>query len=134
MRLAGKKINDIAVEVNRHRNTISNYLKNVENYGCSKRSGRISALDERTKRRVRHLAAVENMSCRQIKVKLDLAMSRQRIHQVIKDDIKHSYENKIPKPPLTQKHKNARIKFVEKYKFWDDEFNNVIFSDEKSLT
>ena len=60
------------------------------------------------------------MSCRQIKIELDLNITRQRIQQIIMADLGLLYENKIPKPRLTQRHKNARIAFVEKYKFWKE--------------
>lgn len=133
MRLAGKGIGEIAAKINRHRNTVSNFLKDPENYGSKKRSGRIPTIDQRTKRRIRNLATRENMSCRQIKVELGLHVTRQRVQQLIKDDIGLNYENKIAKPRLTQRHKNARIAFAEKYKFWEEEFETVIFSDEKKF-
>lgn len=133
MRVAGKKIGEIAAAINRHRNTVSNFLKDPESYKSSKRSGRIPTVNERTKRRIRHLAANDNMSCRQIKVELGLKVTRQRVQQLLKDDLGLQYENKVPKPRLTQRHKVARIAFAEKYKFWDEEFEAVVFSDEKKF-
>uniref|UniRef100_A0A1B0BU79 Uncharacterized protein n=1 Tax=Glossina palpalis gambiensis TaxID=67801 RepID=A0A1B0BU79_9MUSC len=41
MSFAAKKIGEIAVAIGRHRNMVSNILKDVENCGCIKRSGRI---------------------------------------------------------------------------------------------
>lgn len=133
MRLGGKKIFEIALEIKRHRNTVSNFLKNSSKYGTNKRSGRKSTIDIRTKRHIRQLASNGSMSCRQIKVELGLNVTRQRVQQIIKTDIGLRYENKVPKPPLTKRHKEARIAFAEKYKFWEEEFESVIFSDEKKF-
>ncbi|KAI8122783.1 Transposable element Tc3 transposase [Lucilia cuprina] len=125
MRHAGMRICYIAAATNRHRNTISNFLKDPRNYGSIKRIGRIPTVNQRTKRRIRHLAAEKNMSFHQIKVELDLNVTRQCIQQLIKADLGLRYENKIPKPRLAQHHKNARIAF--------EKFENVIYSDEKKF-
>lgn len=42
-----------------------------------------------------------------------------------------SYEKKLLKPELLPRRKVARLQFANKYKFWDIEWKNVIFSDEK---
>lgn len=131
MSQSGMKVGQIAASVKRHRNTIMNFLKNPNNYGATKRSGRISTIDNRSKRRIQQLATNIHMSCRQIKVELGLNATKQRVHQIIRQDLGLKYENRVPKPRLKQHHKIARIAFYEKYKFWEEEFESVIFSDEK---
>lgn len=37
------------------------------------------------------------------------------------------------KPPLTQKHKNARLEFAKNDMTWDEKWKNVIFSDKKKV-
>uniref|UniRef100_A0A1A9UD70 Tc3 transposase DNA binding domain-containing protein n=1 Tax=Glossina austeni TaxID=7395 RepID=A0A1A9UD70_GLOAU len=95
MRLIGEESGETAVAINRHRNTVSNYLKDPDNYGCIKHSGHIPTVDQRIKWRIRHLAINENMSCRQIKVELGLIVRRQRIQQYLKHNIGLRCENKI---------------------------------------
>ena len=39
----------------------------------------------------------------------------------------------IPKLKLTPRHKTSRLAFAEKYKFWEEEWRKIIFSDEKKF-
>lgn len=133
MSQSGMKVGEIAASVKRHRNTIATFLKNPDNYGINKRSGRKCTIDDRSKRHIQQLATKNHMSCRQIKVELGLNVTKQRVHQIIRQDLGLKYENRVPKPCLKQRHKNARIAFYEKYKFWDEEFESVVFSDEKKF-
>uniref|UniRef100_A0A1A9ZD57 Uncharacterized protein n=1 Tax=Glossina pallidipes TaxID=7398 RepID=A0A1A9ZD57_GLOPL len=53
IKFARKKMGETAVAINRRPNKVSNYRKGPDSYGCIKRSGHISAVDQRTKRRRR---------------------------------------------------------------------------------
>ncbi|KAL7726528.1 hypothetical protein ACLKA6_001150 [Drosophila palustris] len=118
----GKNITYIAARVNRHRNTIANFLKNPETYGQNKRSGRPTDIDMRCKRQIRRLAVEDNKSCTEIKRQLQLDISSRRINQILKgnDFVKYASCDAIPR--LLNRHITARLAFGEKYKFWSDEF------------
>ncbi|KAI9581675.1 hypothetical protein GQX74_009992 [Glossina fuscipes] len=62
-------------------------LDEPDNYDCIKGIGRIPTIHRRMKRRRRHLVTNENRNFRQIKEKLGLNITRQRMQQLLKDDI-----------------------------------------------
>lgn len=130
---SGMKIGEIAARVNRHRNTIRNFLDDSENYAKIKRSGRKPMVCDRTKREIGRLAVFKNMSAGQIKAELDLQVTRRRIQQILHESSNIRYENRSAKPRLFPHHRKARLQFAEKYKFWHEEWRNVIFSDEKKF-
>jgi len=130
---SGQTISYIAARLNRHRNTISNFLKNPENYGKIKRSGRPTEIDERCKRQIRRLAVQDNKSCMEIKGQLNLDVSKRRINQILNQNKMVTYGSRDAVPRLLKRHITARLQFAEQYKFWSEEFKKVIFSDEKKF-
>lgn len=129
----GSSIKEISTRIKRHRNTVSNYLKNPNNYGCIKRNGRKPTVDDRCKRKIRRLAALKDMSAGQIKHQLGLNVTKRRVQQILSTCEHLKYRKRLPKPKLLEKHKVARMGFAETHKFWDDEWQSVIFSDEKKF-
>lgn len=53
----------------------------------------------------------------QLKAELGLDVIKQCVHQILRKYLYLKYQNRLPKPWLKQRHKNARISFYEKYKF-----------------
>lgn len=86
MREKGSQIAEIAAALNRHRNTITNFLKEPFNYGSIKRSGRKPTIDARGKRHIKRLAVVEGMSSGRIKHHLGLEVTRNRIVQILNEN------------------------------------------------
>jgi len=129
----GVKVCEIARRLKRHRNTIGNYIKNPGKYAQNNRKGAVPKVDARTKRHIRALATVKTMSCGQIKNELKLPITRQRVQQICRKDLKLKYDARVRTPKLLPRHKKARLAFYERYKFWDSEFHKVIFSDEKKF-
>lgn len=129
----GMKSGEIGDRLQRHRNTIINFLKNPNNYGLTKRSGRKSSITTRCKREIRRLAVEKGMSCNQIKAHLKLPISRHRVIQILHENKSIVYDSRVPEPRLLKRHMCARLTFANKYKFWDDEWHNVVFSDEKKF-
>uniref|UniRef100_A0A1A9VGA2 Transposase Tc1-like domain-containing protein n=1 Tax=Glossina austeni TaxID=7395 RepID=A0A1A9VGA2_GLOAU len=120
----------MAVGRNRPRSKVPNYLKNPDNYSCIKRNARTRTVDQRRKEPKRHLATNKNTSYRQINAELGLNVTRQRVQEVFKEGSLR-YEHKIAR--LTARYENARIAFVNKYKCWEEEFGNTIFSVEQNF-
>jgi len=77
----GVKVGVIATTINRHRNTISNFLKSPQKHAQNNRKGAVPKVDERTKLHVRALATEKMMSCAQIKAELKLPITRQRCNK-----------------------------------------------------
>lgn len=133
-RESGRTIRDIALTLNRSKTTIQNYVKNPTSYGTLKRCGRHPKVSDRDKRSIKRLAVTNNFSCGQIKAKLCLNITPRRINQILNNNLHITKQKTLPKPKITPRHKDARLAFAEKYKFWEEEWKNVLFSDEKSLT
>lgn len=133
LRLKGETIRSIALKTNRNKCTINNFLKNPEEYGRTKRSGRPPKLTDREKRQIKRLAVNKKISPSQIRQKLTLPVSTRRIQQLLSADKNLKYQKRLAEPRLLPRHKSARLTFAEKYKFWDTEWQSVIFSDEKKF-
>ncbi|KAK9685314.1 Tc3 transposase [Popillia japonica] len=56
----------IARKINRSEHVVRNFLKNKENYGKKKRSGRPHALSSRDKRRILRVASNSSLTAREI--------------------------------------------------------------------
>lgn len=63
----------------RYCNMMSKFLKDHENYGCTKCSERIPNVDQKTKLHIPHLAVNENMTCKNRKVELGANVRTQRL-------------------------------------------------------
>jgi len=113
---SGQTISYIAARLYRHRNTISNFLKNPESYGKIKRSGRPTEIDERCKRQIRLLAVQDNKSCMEIKGQLNLDVSKRRINQILNQNKMVKYGSRDAVPRLLKRHIAARLQFAEQYK------------------
>lgn len=124
---------EIAKKLNRSRCLINNYIRKGKNYGTLKRPGRPPLVTQRQKREIKRVIHDENLSARNIKHQLDLQIGVRRLQQIMSKDLDLSYEKKLGKPLLTPRHKLARLRFAEKYRFWDYEWKNVVFSDEKTF-
>lgn len=111
----GPEIKKIAERINRHRNTITNFLKCPSSYGTAGRSGRKTNIDARCKRRIQHLAVVEGISSGQIKSQMGLNITRSRIVQILHENPKVIHTSMTRQPNLLPRHTNARLAFATKY-------------------
>lgn len=126
-------IRQIAIELHRSFTVIRNYLINRKNYG-KKRVGRTKcAISDRERRRILKEASNSTLSARQIKAKLNVNASLRTVQRTIKK-CPHLKRMKLRrKPALKQHHKRARMEFAEKHIRWTNEWNNVVFTDEKKF-
>lgn len=123
----------IAMEINRSRAVVQNYLKCPDSYDTIKRSGRKPTLSRRTENIIFKKATQELKNATQIKADLGLGMSTQQIRRIIKSAGPVVYRKMLPKPRLKPHHIEARLAWARKYMTFDEEWKKVVFSDEKKF-
>lgn len=129
----GYSLREIARRIGRSRDAVTNYIRLGSKYATKKRPGRPSYLTDRDKRRMIHLAVNSKLSSAKIKANMNISVTSRRIRQVLSSEENLSYRKTVPVPRLLPRHKNARLRFAEKHRFWDDEWSTVVFSDEKKF-
>ena len=129
----GMSTAEIARRLSRSRSAIANYLSAPENYGTSARSGRPKALTKRSENCLFRMASNESLSSKQLKDRLELRVSARTVRHYLYNCPFLKYEKMNAKPPLTAEHKSARLQYARSHHFWNLEWNNVIFSDEKKF-
>lgn len=133
LREKGKTIREIAEIVEISKTSVNKFITNPKDYNIERKRGRPACVSDRDMRRIKQLAVNKNVSARQIKSELSLNITPRRIQQILSADMNIRYENMEHKPKLNARHKRARLEFAEKYKFWTNQWTNVIFSDEKKF-
>lgn len=123
---------DIARRIGRSHTVVINYLKDPELYATTKRKGRTPKLSQRQRREIIRKASNSSISLRQIKVTLNLNVSRETVRQVLKTCPFIKYAKRMKVPKLTQAHILRRLSFAMKHikRIW----RHTIFSDEKKFT
>lgn len=124
---------EISRRLNRSSCVIDNFIKLGDKYSTKKRKGRIPTVTERDKREIKRLALTETFSAKEIRGQMDLGVGIRRVQQIMKTDLNLTYDKKCAKPSLENRHKKARFRFAEKYRFWDEEWKSVVFTDEKKF-
>lgn len=124
---------EISRRLNRSSCVIDNFLKLGSKYSQTKRPGRMPLVSDREKREIKRLAVKENYSANEIRAEMSLGIGTRRVQQIMKLDLNLTYGKRYGKPGLKPKHKTARLRFAEKYRFWDEEWRSVVFSDEKKF-
>lgn len=127
-------ISKISKVIKRSRKVIHNFLKNVEDYGKKKSTGRPSSLSDRDKRAILRVASNSQLTTKQIMEKSGVSASVSSVRRVLLSckNIKRLKLKK--KPPLTTKHKAERLRFAKDRVHWKKKWRRVLFSDEKNLT
>jgi hypothetical protein len=122
----------IADSIKRSPQTIGRYLKDPENYGKSKRSGRPRVTTERQDRAIAKAAVNEKLSLAEIKFQLNLDCCKSTIWTRLNYDPNITFGRHQAKPVLTERHKVARLNFArEMVSTSTEKWRNIIWSDEK---
>lgn len=124
---------EISRRLGRSSCVIDNFINKGPQYGTKKRPGRTPLVTNRAKREMKRLLIRDNLCAKELMAKMDLGVGVRRVQQIIKKDLKLSYETKCAKPELLPRHKLARLRFAEKHRFWREEWRTVIFTDEKKF-
>jgi hypothetical protein len=80
------------------------------------------------------LASTQTLSAGQIKAKINSSASRRTISLRISESPYFEYLKMKKKPPLKQEHKDARLRWAREQMTWDEEWDQILLSDEKNLT
>lgn len=111
-RANGAKLRDIARLVGRSLKVVWSYLRNPEEYGTTKHTGRPSKLSGRDKRRIYRAASNSTATCIKIKSDLDLTVSPETIRRTISKNPNLVRRKMKKAPALKEVHKRRRLEWA----------------------
>lgn len=123
----------IAKEIGRSECVVRNFLKNRENYGQSKSTGRPPSISNTQKRQLIRSAANNFKSARQLKIENNVPVGVRRVRQILKASKHLVYTKMKRKPMLSPSNIKGRLEFADKHIHWTNQWQNIIFSDEKKF-
>lgn len=122
----------IANQLSRSRRVVSNYIKKGKDYGSKNHQrGRKSKLSTRDKRKIAKLATTERKSIREIQREYFPLVHYSTIYNSLVNNTEIIYKNFKKRPLLKEIHIQKRLQFAWDHKTWTNEWQNVVFSDEK---
>lgn len=121
----------IALRLGRSPRVINNLLKDIENYGRKPIPGRPRATTERERSRILRTASNSSMTAREIGTEVGVNASLRTVQRILKRSPVLQRRRLKKKPLLLPRHKEKRLEFARAHMAWKDEWNQVIFSDEK---
>ena len=130
---AGFSNREIALKISRSHNLVNNFVKLGILYGKNHRKGGNKKLSRRQISLILRAASNQNVTAGQIQAELDLPVSKRRIQQILRKSKRFVWTKKASKPPLSRDHIKARLAFARTHMCWNEEWKNVIFSDEKKF-
>lgn len=123
----------IAKIINRSHRVVRNYLKDPENYGKKKRTGRPRATTPRERRSILRVASNSTLTARQIAVRAGVNTNLRNVQRIIRE-CEHLKRKKLQKkPPLSDKHKLLRLQFAKDHVQWKKSGEKLFFLMKKSL-
>lgn len=131
LRGRGMPIKDISKNMGRSYKVIKSFLDLGENYGQNYKGNKKSKLSPRDRRRILAEASNQNVSRAQIASRLGLPVSKWTIGRVLNQSPNIKFRKMKGKPPLTITHKMTRLAWARSHMTWNEEWNSVVFSDEK---
>ena len=130
---AGLSNRAIAKKINRSHHVINNFMRQGEDYNRNHFKGGNKKLTHRDHSLIFRTASSGNATAGQIQSTLNLPVTKRRVQQILKANTQFKWTKKMMKPPLTKQHKVERLQFAKNHMTWDEEWKNVIFSDEKKF-
>lgn len=109
------------------------FLKSPDTYGAKKTRGCVKKLQPRDIRRLNREASKGKLCARELRNQLELPVSIRRVRQVLRSNPNLVYKKRKGQPKLTKTHKKNRVTFARERLTWDQEWGQIIFSDEKKF-
>lgn len=116
---------------------ISNYLKKGDNYGKKKPTKGSTKITNRQKNQLIQLASKgpedRNLTCNEMIKELGLPIKKDRAAKILNATGHFKYTKKMRQPFLKPEHEESRLKWAREHITWKDEWDNVVFTDEKKF-
>lgn len=129
----GYSCRQIARKISRSKNVVHNYLRNKENYGKNMKGRTALATSPRDRRAILREASNSASTTAKIKAKTGVHASLDTIRRVIKTAGYIKRKKLKKKPPLDAKRKKKRLDFAKQHMTWNQQWGNVVFTDEKKF-
>lgn len=123
----------IAETINRSKTVVQQYLANPSKYGQNSNKPRKKAVGKRTLKKIIKLASNKVISAAKIKAQLDLPVCRITVSRYLGSSGTLTYRKMKGRPELTPEHRKNRREYAFNHIDWKDQWNKVMFSDEKKF-
>lgn len=130
---ANQSLRDIAQRIGRSPTLVRNCIKAAPNQHALKKRGPKFKASEKERRLIVRSASNQQTSAAKLKESLNLKHSKSTILRVLQGSPHLKYEHMLKRPMLTTNNVAERLAFAKEHVTWEDEWENVIFSDEKSF-
>lgn len=130
---SGKSERDIARLMNRSKTAIHNAIIRKDYSNKIKRSGRKNILTARDNRQIFRLSTKKGLSTREISKRFSKKTSHVTVWKSLKLNINTKFMKLKKKPKLLKCHREERLKWAKNVMSWNDEWKQIIFSDEKKF-
>ena len=124
---------EIGRRIKRSDKTVARFLRLRAKYGLKKPTKGNRKLTQRQINSLKCLATKKRLTCSQIKTELDLPVTKQHIASVLRTSPFIKWKKPQRKPVLQPRHIKQRLVFARNHMHWNNEWKNIIFSDEKKF-
>ena len=121
----------IALQIGRSSNCVNNFVNEEKNPTRKKTPGPKNKLSLRQKSMILRESSKNGSSIANIKSQLQLNVSRETVRRVLKSSPNMNYVKLARTPPLNPLSKSKRLTFARIHQTWNQEWQNVVWSDEK---
>lgn len=129
----GLKNREIAKKIGRSHNVINQFFKLNDSYGKNWKSDGNKKIDARCERNIYGNAVNNRMSAAEINREMELPITTRRVQQILQRCQRIVWRKRLAKPKLTARHYEARLAFAHNHMSWTDQWQNILFSDEKKF-
>uniref|UniRef100_A0A915EPL0 Tc3 transposase DNA binding domain-containing protein n=1 Tax=Ditylenchus dipsaci TaxID=166011 RepID=A0A915EPL0_9BILA len=124
---------NIAKELKRSSDVIDRFVKNPQQYGRKKHTGRKPKISPRMQRKIISRSSSSTMSINRIRADLGIKETKTTVWRVVDNNPNIVREKMKATPNLTDQHRRDRLEFARLHMSWTHEWESVIFSDEKKF-